>query len=189
MNAQGDVIWITGLAGSGKSTIGRAVHERLKKASPGIVFFDGDELREVFRATTHFAGEDRLALALAYARLCRLVAEQGIDVICATISLFAEVHRWNRTNLTNYFEVYLDVPMPVLQRRDPKGLYARALRGEIHDVVGVDVPFAAPEHPDIIVRNDGSQPVLDVTDTILRALADWRASHAACEGIRPSQSE
>lgn len=179
MNAHGDVIWITGLAGSGKSTIGRAVHERLKKASPGIVFFDGDELREVFQATTHFAGEDRLALALAYARLCRLVADQGIDVICATISLFAEVHRWNRTNLTNYFEVYLDVPMPVLQRRDPKGLYARALRGEVHDVVGVDVPFEAPVDPDVVIRNDDSQSVLEVTDAILRALDDWGVSHHA----------
>ena len=76
----------------------------------------------------------RLQSATRNARLCRLLAKQGIDVVCATISLFHSVQRWNRENIRDYHEIYLRVPTEELHRRDSKGIYARAQRGEAHDV-------------------------------------------------------
>jgi len=87
------------------------------------------------------------------ARLCLLLATQGSDVVCPTISLFHEVQRWNRANIPGYCEIYLEVPLEELQRRDPKGLYAAARRGELRDVVGLDVPAELPESPDLTLAN------------------------------------
>ena len=86
---------------------------------------DGDELREVFGATTpgdeNHGREARLQLAFQYTHLCRVLASQGLVVVVATISMFKEIHKWNRDNLPGYFEVYLNVPIDELRRRDPKG--------------------------------------------------------------------
>ncbi len=99
----GRVVWITGLSGAGKSTVSEALVERLLQANPKTLFLDGDALREVL-AVTAVDGADhgrsqRLDLAMRYARLCRLLASQGFTVVIATISLFREVHAWNRANL------------------------------------------------------------------------------------------
>ena len=102
------------------------------------------------------------------ARLCRLLAEQGADVVCATISLFHEVQRWNRENIPGYREIYLRVPMLELQRRDSKGIYAGSQRGDTRDVVGLDVPAEAPEAPDLVLDNYGA---LDVATAVNRILA------------------
>lgn len=106
--ANGRVIWITGLSGAGKSTLAHAVVARLRALSQAVVMLDGDELREVFGAAAQNSrnhGRDgRLALAMQYAHLCRVLAQQGLTVVIATISLFREVHAWNRHHLPGYFE-------------------------------------------------------------------------------------
>ena len=101
------------------------------------------------------------------ARLCQLLAEQGADVICATISLFHEVQRWNRENIPGYREIYLRVPMDELRRRDRKGIYAGAQRGDELNVVGLDVPAEAPETPDLVLDNYGELYVATAVDRIL----------------------
>ena len=108
MTAQtGRVFWITGLSGAGKSTLARALQARL----PQSILLDGDELRAVLGATASgFDRQSRLELARTYARLCGLLAGQGHTVIMATISLFHEIHAWNRENLPGYREIFLDVP-------------------------------------------------------------------------------
>ena len=87
---------------------------------------------------------DRRRSAMRNARLCRLLAEQGTDVVCATISLFHEVQRWNRENIPGYREIYLRVPMDELRRRDSKGIIRRAQHGDARDIVGIDVPAEIP---------------------------------------------
>jgi len=111
------------------------------------------------------------------ARLCRLLAEQGADVVCATISLFHEVQRWNRENIPGYCEIYLRVPLDELRRRDSKGIYAGAQRGNTRDVVGLDVPAEAPEAPDLILDNYGA---LDVATAVDRILAVCATRNGAC---------
>lgn len=145
------VIWITGLSGAGKSTLAREVTARLRNSGRPVILLDGDELREVFGATsnkTDHGRDRRLALAMQYAHLCRIIASQGVLVVIATISMFREVHAWNRIYLPNYFEVYLKVPVEELRRRDPKGIYRRFDAGELANVAGLDLPVDEPEAPD-----------------------------------------
>lgn len=149
-------IWITGLSGSGKTTLGNELVSRLRAAGEVVVMLDGDELREVFGAVAanakNHGREGRLALAMQYAHLCRVISAQGLTVVIATISLFREVHAWNRANLPGYFEVYLKVPVEELRRRDPKGIYRRFDAGELTHVAGLDMPIDEPEAADWIVE-------------------------------------
>src|SRR5215469_7102888 len=137
--SSGRVFWITGLSGAGKTTVGRELSARLRAAGRPVTFLDGDALRAVIAEDLGYSAGNRRRSAMRNARLCRLLAEQGTDVVCATISLFHEVQRWNRKNIPGYREIYLRVPIDELRRRDSKGIYAGAERGDARDVVGLDV--------------------------------------------------
>ena len=152
----GTVWWITGLSGAGKSTVAALVRDRLAARGRPVLLIDGDAIREVLGATTSHAPEARHQLAMTYARLAREVARQGIDAVCATISMFDQVREWNRANIIRYREIYVRVPLEELERRDPRGLYARARRGEQPHVVGIDVPFEEPRRPDLVIDNFGA---------------------------------
>jgi adenylylsulfate kinase-like enzyme len=160
---KGKVIWITGLSGSGKSSLARLLSSQLRTQGMAVVMLDGDELRDVFGAITpntqSYSREGRLTIAMQYARLCLLIAGQGVVVVIATISLFKEVHKWNRANLPAYFEVYLKVPVEELRRRDPKGIYRRFDAGELTHVAGLDLPIEEPENPDLIMEFDPERSV------------------------------
>jgi adenylylsulfate kinase-like enzyme len=173
-NEQGRVIWITGLSGAGKSTLAHEIVSRLRALGKAVVMLDGDELREVFGAaspnTDNHAREGRLELAMQYAHLCRTIATQGLTVVIATISLFREVHAWNRANLVGYFEVYLKVPMEELRRRDPKGIYRRFDAGELTHVAGLDLSIDEPEAADWIVEFNPARSVNELTEDLLNQL-------------------
>ena len=163
----GRVVWITGLSGAGKTTLGRELCSRLRAAGRPVTFLDGDALRAAIGEDLGHSASDRRRSAMRNARLCRLLAGQGADVVCATISLFHEVQRWNRENISDYREIYLRVPMDELRRRDSKGIYAGAQRGGARDVVGMDVPAEAPEAPDLVLENYGELDVATAVDRIL----------------------
>ena len=134
----GRLIWITGISGAGKTTIGKALYERLKPGMPALVYLDGDEVRQCFGDDLGFTLEARDANAFRFTRLCRLLCAQGLSVVCAANLTSQRFRDWCRAEIPGYFEVFLDVPMDVLIQRDPKGLYARALAGEANNVVGID---------------------------------------------------
>ena len=166
----GVVCWITGLSGAGKTTIGRFFAEKLRLHHKNVVFLDGDILREIFGGNIGHAPEERLGLAKRYSRLCRMLADQKIIVVCATHSMFHEVRNWNRENIENYWEIYLKVPMDVLIERDQKQLYSRALRGEIEHVMGIDEELEEPENPDIVLLNDGSKTPDKIVEHLISEL-------------------
>ena len=170
----GRVIWVTGLSGAGKSTLAVALSERLRSNGEAVVMLDGDQLREVFGSATvnelNHGREGRLALSMQYAHLCQIIAKQGLTVVIATISLFREVHAWNRANLPGYFEVYLKVPIEELRRRDPKGIYRRFDTGELAHVAGLDLPVDEPEAADWIVVFDPERPVAVLAENLLNRL-------------------
>lgn len=171
---RGSVIWITGLSGAGKSTLAREVAARLRAECQAVVMLDGDELREIFGAVAanaqNHGREGRLALAMQYAHLCRILTAQGLTVVIATISLFREVHAWNRAHLPGYFEVYLKVPVDELRRRDPKGIYRRFYAGELTHVAGLDLPIDEPEAADWVVAFEPDQSVAEIADDFLNRL-------------------
>lgn len=166
------VVWITGLSGAGKSTLAFEVATRLRAEGKVVVTLDGDELREVFGvASSNAANHSRDArreLAMQYARLCCILAAQGLTVVIATISLFREVHQWNRSNLPGYFEVYLKVPVGELRRRDPKGIYRRFDAGELTHVAGLDFTVDEPEAADWIVDFEPNRSAAELAEEFLK---------------------
>jgi adenylylsulfate kinase-like enzyme/phosphohistidine swiveling domain-containing protein len=169
--SHGRVYWITGLSGAGKTTVGTELCRRLRAAGRPVTFLDGDALRTVIGENLGHGIGDRRRSAMRNARLCQLLAGQGTDVICATISLLHDVQRWNRENIPGYREIYLRVPLDELRRRDSKGIYAGAERGDVRNVVGLDLPAEAPEAPDLILDNYEALDVATAVDRILTVCA------------------
>jgi glutamine kinase len=177
--ALGRVYWITGLSGAGKTTVGQELWRRLRAAGRSAVFLDGDALREVIAEDLGHSTDNRRKSAMRNARLCRMLSSQGQDVVCPTISMFHEVQRWNRQNIPGYREIYLQVPLEELQRRDAKGIYAAAHRGDLRDVVGLDVPAELPEAPDLTLDNFGALDSVAAVDRIWIECVVRDASRAA----------
>ena len=143
--------WITGLSGTGKTTLATFLTEYIRTTGRSVVQLDGDELREVM-ATNAYTREERLVIGMRYSRLCRLLVNQGIDVVIGVIGLFKELHAWIRENISEYIEIFVDTPMDELKRRDPKGIYAKVLSGEISNVAGVDMKIDKPDNPHVCIR-------------------------------------
>ena len=148
------VIWIIGLSGTGKTTLASQVVERIRQLNGKVVLLDGDLIRTLFGNDVDHTIEGRRRNAERLSVLSKFLADQGIHVVAAVLSIFPEWRRWNRENIPDYSEVYIKASMQTLLRRDIKNLYGRAARGEILNVVGVDIPFPEPENPDLVIEND-----------------------------------
>lgn len=151
----GTVYWITGLSGAGKTTIGKLLYEKIKSEHPNTVFLDGDILRKVFGNDLGYSKEERRKCAMRYSRLCAMLQEQGMNVICCTISMFDSVREWNREHIHNYKEIYVKVSMETLKKRDQKGLYSGITEEEQKEIVGIHMEIEEPKCPDLILENDG----------------------------------
>ena len=152
-----NVYWITGLSGAGKTTIGQAWYSYLKETMSNVVFLDGDTLRQVFGDDLGYTKEDRKKSAMRNARICKLLSEQGIDVVCCTISMFDEVRQWNRDHINNYKEIYVKVQLETLHKRDQKNLYTKAGLGTEENLAGITWEVEEPKNPDLILYNDGEK--------------------------------
>ena len=150
------VIWLIGMSGAGKTVIGRHLYEMWKAEAANTVFVDGDEIRELFKHNQRpdaYTIEGRRVNAERITSVCAWLDRQGINVVCCVLSLFPDMREQNHKLFSGYLEVYISVPMDVLRRRDDKNLYGPAMRGEISNVVGVDLPFTPPAAPDMVIDN------------------------------------
>lgn len=163
------VYWLTGLSGAGKTTIGKLLYQKLRAQRDNVVFLDGDQLRQVFGDDLGYTPEQRLKSAMRNARLCKLLFDQGLDVVCCTISMFDSVRDWNRTHIPGYCEIYVKASMETLRRRDQKGLYSQ---GE-NDVAGVHFAIEEPKAPDLILCNDGEKTPEEQAQKIMEVVAAW----------------
>jgi adenylylsulfate kinase len=162
------VIWIIGLSGAGKTTLASQVVKRVRQLNGKVVLLDGDVVRTIFKNDVDHTIEGRRRNAERLSVLSKFLADQGIHVVGAVLSIFPEWRRWNRENIPEYSEVYLKASTHTLLRRDNKNLYARAAKGEIVNVVGVDIPFPEPENSDLVIENDLDRLDFDdLTDRIL----------------------
>jgi len=149
----GQVFWITGLSGAGKTTIGTHLYYRLRKEHSQIVLLDGDIIKKIFGAdNVDYSKEGRKKRAFQYSELCKLLASQGITVICCTIAMFDDVRNWNRQHILNYHEVFIDVDLKTVANRDAKGLYKK-LASSKDGMVGIANHAELPKTPDVVIRN------------------------------------
>ncbi|NTV29641.1 MAG: adenylyl-sulfate kinase [Candidatus Omnitrophica bacterium] len=167
------VIWLIGLSGAGKSVVGRALTDRLRSMGRPAVFFDGDIMRELMGNDLGHSMDDRFRNAERICRLCKHLDAEGVDVVFAVLSIFHSSQDWNRQNYSRYFEIFLDVSMETVVRRDSKGLYRKALAGVVKQVVGVDIPFPRPKNPDLVIdNNDEDGNFAAIVERICQGLRD-----------------
>ncbi len=154
------VVWIIGLSGAGKTTLANEVIAHVRRAQRNVVLIDGDMVREVFGNDLGHTMEDRRTNARRICQLGKLLDDQGINVVCAILSLFPESRSWNREHLKSYYEVFIDTPLQDLVQRDSKGIYRRFNSGEIRDVAGMDIEFTRPDSADLTINNINSRESL-----------------------------
>ena len=162
----GKCYWITGLSATGKTTYSKLLANHFRSNGRKVVLLDGDELRQVFASET-YSREERIALGMRYSRLCQLISDQGIDVIIAVIGLFKEIHTWNRGNISNYIEIFIDTSIDELVKRDPKKLYSKYYNEEIQNVAGLDLKVDYPDKPDVYIKWSSQRSIESMFDELL----------------------
>jgi adenylyl-sulfate kinase len=166
---QGFTVWLTGLSGAGKSTIAQRLGVELERRGRRVEVLDGDEVRTHLSKGLGFSREDRDTNIARIAFVASLLVRHGAVVISAAISPYAKARDDARRRVGSFVEVYVRCSLDELVRRDVKGLYAKALRGEIQHFTGVSDPYEAPASPEVVV--DTEQESLECcVDRILRAL-------------------
>jgi len=170
---RGAVIWLTGLSGAGKSTIAQALERELFQRAMQTYVLDGDNIRHGLNSNLGFAPDDRVENIRRVSEVAKLMADAGTVVITAFISPY----RMDRSRAreialegnAEFIEVFVDAPLAVCERRDPKNLYKKARAGQIREFTGIDAPYEAPEDPEIVVHTD-RQSVDESVATILEQL-------------------
>jgi adenylylsulfate kinase len=142
------VLWFTGLSGSGKSTIAVRVHQELLRQGVEVEYIDGDALREVF-PQTGFTREQREEHLRRTGYMASRLAAHGVTVVASFVSPYRESRDFIRRLCPRFMEIYVATPLEECERRDVKGLYARARRGEIQNFTGIDDPYEVPERPEL----------------------------------------
>ncbi|GGK14988.1 adenylyl-sulfate kinase [Deinococcus malanensis] len=150
----GRVVWFTGLSGAGKSTLASALYEELINRGEQVELLDGDAVRENLSKGLGFTKADRDTNVRRIAFVAGLLAKHGVTVLVSAISPYAETRREVLASLPNPTEVFVDAPLEVVTERDVKGLYLKALAGEIAHFTGVSDPYEAPENPDLHLHTD-----------------------------------
>lgn len=166
--SKGSVIWLTGLAGSGKSYIAEALCEKLRFKYKNVIYLDGDELRDLL-GSYDYDKQGRINMALKRSQFAHFLSSQGMMVIVSTISMFKEIYDYNRKTLKNYCEIYIQCELEELIRRDKKNLYTKAINKEIINIVGIDLKYDEPK-PNLIIDNNQFGNLEQKVDNILNFL-------------------
>lgn len=160
MHQRPAVVWFTGLSGSGKSTVANNLEKLLHAKGRHTYMLDGDNIRHGLNRDLGFTDEDRVENIRRVAEVAKLMADAGLIVLVSFISPFRSERRFARElmNKGDFLEVYVDTPLEECARRDPKGLYKRAISGEISNFTGIDSPYEPPENPDLHLKTVGAEP-------------------------------
>jgi adenylylsulfate kinase len=169
--ARGFVVWLTGLSGCGKTTIARAVEDALKSMNRSVVVLDGDEIRRHLSPDLGFSKRDRELNAERIAYLSHILSRSGIITIVALISPFRTSRDYARKLIGDFVEVWVKCSLETCKKRDPKGLYAKVMMGEITDFTGIDQDYEIPFNPEITLDTD-KETSLQCSERILQKLKD-----------------
>jgi adenylyl-sulfate kinase len=173
MTTTGFTIWFTGLSGAGKSTISAIIERQLRTAGRKVEVLDGDVVRTHLSKGLGFSKEDRDTNIRRIGWVCEVLTRNDVVAIAAAISPYRAVRDEVRERVGRFVEVFVDVPLEVAIERDVKGLYKKALAGEIRGFTGVDDPYEPPLDPEVVVRTAEETPDQSA-DRILSALRELR---------------
>jgi len=165
MKKEGKLVWITGLAGSGKTTLAEKLREAMEYK---VIHLDGDNLRGILRETTTHDIDGRIRTSKIYSELCSYLTNQGFDVIMSTISLFHSIQDYNRKNNSRYYEVFLEVDPDILINRNKKDLY----KGNKKDVMGKVQEAEFPKNPTLTLFNNYPYQIDTNIQKIMKVLKD-----------------
>jgi adenylyl-sulfate kinase len=189
-SAEGFVVWFTGLSGSGKSTLASRLASEVSQRGVHVEALDGDVVRTSLSKGLGFSRNDRNANIRRIGSVAKLLARSSACAIVAAISPYQEIRDEQRRAIGRFCEVYCECPIDVLKRRDPKGLYARSLSGEIKGFTGIDDPYEPPLSPEVVVHTDRESPGASLVKIVskLEALGYLRLLEGqVVPGIRRSQ--
>ncbi|MNC03849.1 putative adenylyl-sulfate kinase [compost metagenome] len=173
----GTTLWLTGLSGSGKSTIAGLVADRLREEGQAVEWLDGDELRRSIGHGLGFSREDRFENIRRAVYIAGLLNRHGIITVISLISPYAEMRSYARQQLPAFAEVYVDCPLEMCEARDVKGLYAQARLGRIPAFTGISDPYEAPVNPELTLHT-AKQPPEDSAAELLAWLKKRQQSSA-----------
>ena len=188
MEQQGFTVWFTGMSGSGKTTLARAVEGILRDRGLKVEVLDGDVVRTNLSKGLGFSKEGRDTNIKRIGFVCNLLARNGVVAIGAAISPYREVRDSIRQDIGRFVEVYCQCPLDVLVERDVKGLYKKALAGEIKNFTGVSDPYEEPLHAEVVVNTDSEAPEFSVAK-ILTKLEELNYIPRASAGKGEAYSE
>jgi adenylyl-sulfate kinase len=158
LHGTGFVIWLTGMAGAGKSTLALQLSKRFVAAGRPAEVMDGDAPNELFTRRLGVTKEDRDTAVRRFGTISRMLVRHGAVVVVASLSPFREARDAVRREVRRFVEVFVDAPMETLIARDTEGMYRKALAHEITNVAGIDDPYEPPIHPELVVRTDQEKP-------------------------------
>jgi adenylyl-sulfate kinase len=174
-------VWLTGLSSAGKTTLSRAVYERLWARGQRVELLDGDEVRRHLCRGLGFSKEDRNENVRRIGFVAEMLARHGVIAVVAAISPYREVRDELRSRSSNFLEVYVNASLQVCEERDVKGLYRKARSGEIPRFTGIDDPYEPPLSPDVECRTDW-ETIAESAEKIINAI-EVRLSRQATDGI------
>lgn len=150
------VLWFTGLSGAGKSTIAQAFLQKMQQNSQKIILLDGDEMRKGLCKGLGFSEADRMENIRRVAEVAKLLIDNEISVVCSLISPLQSMRDLAKEIIgeAHFKEVFISAPLEICEKRDVKGLYQKARKGEIKGFTGIDAPFEIPQNADIVIETD-----------------------------------
>ena len=154
MKKRGILFWITGFSGSGKTTLAKKILKFVVNKYGQTIIFSGDDIRGIFNYEK-FDKNSRFKYALSYSQLCELITKQGTNVIISTVSMYHKVRKWNKKNIKNYLEIYIESDIENLIKNKKKFFYKKKLK----NIVGKNIKAELPKKPDIIIQNNFEKPI------------------------------
>tara|TARA_B100001964_G_C14188442_1_gene579817 strand:- start:12 stop:536 length:525 start_codon:yes stop_codon:yes gene_type:complete len=162
---KGILFWITGLSGSGKTAIAENIKSNISNKYGPTIIVSGDDLRKIFNFKK-FSRKDRLAYALVYCKFCKCVTDNKINIILSTVSLFHKVRKWNRTNISNYVEIYIRSDINKIIKQKNKFFYKKNYK----NIIGKDIKPEFPQSSHITIKNNFNKSIIVLTKCLIKKI-------------------
>ena len=168
--SKGILFWITGLSGSGKTTIGKAIHKDITKLYGPTIMISGDDLRKIFDLKGYEYNE-RLKIVGKYNNFAKYITEQKINIILAVVGMFDEARKWNRKNIDNYIEIYIKTNIKKIIKFDKKKIYRKK---KLNKIIGIDIKADLPIKADIEIVNSFNKPIKTLSKNLLNKINEFK---------------